>query len=740
MQMKSLFRLLATASCMTASIGIAAAQDQPAVSQDDTTGMQEIIVTAQRRSETVQKTPLAITASLGEDLRAKNINDIGALSNLLPNISIPVGVGPARITMRGIGLQGTGSNAEAPVAVSVDGVFIGRPEHVTNSFFDVNRVEAVLGPQGTLYGRNATAGAVNIITRDPTDTWQGFAQATVGNYGTLIGEAAVGGPLTDGVSMRVAYQGQRHRGYGKSADGKRINDLDTQAFRAKLKFEPTDNLSVLLSAEYFHEDDATDTFHYIRDSGFGPTNAAFAFGGIPAAPGKRFQNTNSNYPARLKKTNRMGSATVNWDVLDEVTVTSITSFAQSDYYNQFDLDSTQINIMNLSQKTDDKQFTQELRLSGETGRLTYVVGGFYLHDMMDYRFRVPLNTLMLGGSDFFAQGIGGLGKLRTNAEAIFGQLSYELTDWLGVDVGGRYSWENKRALADNFAFDTTTPYNLALEPDYIVSLPVRTFKDSRFTPKATLRVTPSDNVNLYLTYSEGFKSGGFNVAQVQPYFESEILKDIEGGAKIDWFGGKLRTNLSAFRYKYSNLLVQVLLPPPQIGTISTNAGSALLYGFEASVIAKPVDNLQIDLNAGYLHGRYKVYSSLNTEDPTGVVEDLRGKKLPFAPDYNINAGLQYRFNVGDGYLTPRAEVNWVGRTYYTSFNTEAESQAAYSRINLFLNYELPDKGWSVNLFVKNLTDNNVASLLTPANATIGGWVAGTALPPRTFGATVTKNF
>lgn len=726
------------------------APSTPAAPSNATSGnqdIQDIIVTAQRRAETVQSTPLAITASTGDDLRRRQITDVSGLSNTVPNVSIPAGHGPVHITMRGIGLSGSGLNVEAPVAFSVDGVFISRPDATNQAFYDVERVETVLGPQGTLYGRNATGGAINVITRDPTDEWEGYGQITVGNYSTLNGEAAISGPLANGVSIRIAYQGQRHSGYGVDGLGHDINDQNTQAFRAKLKITPTENLTFLIAGEYFDEDDSMDGLHYIRDSGFGPVNAAITLGASLPNPRDRWYNTNSTLPSIFRRTNRSGSLTANWDISSSLNLTSITAYRKYFILTQNDFDSSPLKLFSLLNSAKDKQFTQELRASGQIGNFNYVVGGFYFNDKLRNYYQAPINLLLIGGPDQVASGLRGLGELHTDAKAIFGQFGYDFTDWIGIDLGGRYSWERKVSIADKFDFSFTTPYTGTPAPffrygadPFSVVLPDRTFKDSRFTPKVTLRIKPARNVNAYLTYAEGFKSGGFNIGQASDPFNSEKLKDIEGGVKIDWFGGKLRTNFSAYHYKYSNLLVEILRPPPAVGTINANAGEAKLYGFEAAITAKPVQNLQIDANFSYSHARYTAFTAINTENPTGTLEDLKGNHLPFAPDVTIYLSAQYTIPTTFGDITPRLESNWVSRTYYTTFNTEAQSQKAYNRLNAYLNIQSPDGQWFGTAFVKNLTNNRVASALGPLSSFVGAYVGGLALPPRTFGVTLGRNF
>ncbi|WP_420605519.1 TonB-dependent receptor [Novosphingopyxis sp.] len=707
---------------------------------DDPIG--EIIVTAQKRSETLQETPLSISAVTGDELAQKQVTNINQLNGLVPNVQINTANGVAHITIRGIGIEFTQPGGEANVAYHVDGVYVSRPTATTDSFFDVERLEVVRGPQGTLYGRNATGGAINVITRNPTDYLSGYANVSVGNYGSVETAAAISGPLTDGVSARLAFATSDRGGYGEQGNNLPLDNQHTKAIRAKLKIEPLDVFSVVLSGDYFHQDDYSGTFNYIRIGDNGLPNVDVQFGGVIAD--NPFRDTTSLFPSGTKKDDWSLTAEANLDLSDNIILTSITGYRNTDYYSQWEQTSTNAGGGHYRQAEKADQFSEELRLSGDAGDLEYVLGAYYFKENQD-----------LIASDDYASQIFGVvpnyriagyaigGMLKTKAAAIFGQVGYEFSPQFGIDVGARYSWEKKTKFDEGFAF-SFAPYVEGELPPYEQFIPFDKVSSSAFTPKVTLRFEPTERMHLYATYSRGFKSGGFSIGTVSPAFEPQKLTDYEVGLKADWLGGALRTNLSAFYYDYSNLQVQFVTERDGAAiTEVKSAGEAKLYGIEASIIAVPVENLELSLDAGWLHSEYVVFSAIDPTRPTlngGAPLDLKGNHLTQAPSYTINAAIEKKFPMQAGDLSLRGEAHMVGRTYYTPFNTEPFSQSPYELFDAYANFEPTNGDWTFGLFIKNITDKTYLQSAGQQAPFAGGYVYGNAGPPRTYGARVEFRF
>jgi iron complex outermembrane receptor protein len=702
------------------------------VASGEAPALAEIIVTAQKRQETVQQTPLAISAFSGDALREQNVTDITQLNNMTPNVSVNVSNGVTRITIRGIGVDDQNPGGESNVAYHIDGVYEARPESQADSFFDVNRVEIVRGPQGTLYGRNATGGAINVVTNDPTDTLSGYGQVTFGNYNNVIVESAIGGPIASGVEGRLAVQSQNHSGYGTQGNGLPLDDLDTKAVRLKLKLDPRDDLSIVLSGDYFNQQDASGQFRYLRNGDAGTPPFDVLFGGILASD--PFRNTTNTFPNREWKNDGGFGSTVTWNESPGFTLTSVTGVRSTNFHNQYSYGSTNANTANLGQSDKASQESEELRASGDVGHFSYVTGLYYFHEDEKITATAHQQSELFGIlPNYTTQGYAIEGELVTVSQAAFGQLTYQFTPQWALDVGERYSHEKKAKYNEGYEF-SFVPFDPAAPPVYSGFVPYAQTTNSASTPKVTARYSPTRDVHLYATYAQGFKSGGFSLGTLAPAYAPQKIKDYEGGIKADWLDGRLRTDLSGFYYKYTNLQVEKTLtvngsPIDEI----VSAGSAKLYGMEASIVAAPIPAVRLNLDAGLIHSEYLVFSTVDATRPELGLLDLRGNHLSQAPKYTIGAGGQYTWAESYGTITLRGEGHFTGLTYYTPFNTPDYTQAPYHLFDGYLTFESPSNNWSVSLFAKNIGNVEYASSLIQGAAFLGSPVIGNAGPPRTFG-------
>lgn len=710
----------------------------------------DIVVTAQRRPETTQDAALAITAISGERLSISGVTDVLDLRSSVPNVQFGQAQAQARLAVRGIGLDTSAPGSEARVAYTLDGVYVSRPSAVLATFFDIDRIEVLRGPQGTLYGRNAIAGNINVITRDPTDTFEGFVQATVGNYDTLNIEGGIGGPIAPGISFRVAGQALNHSGYGRNINtGDEINDLETRAIRGKLKIEPADTVTILLSADYFTEEDTQGGYNYVRECSAGPPvcrSVGTRLGGTLASDPR---DTAASFGPSLKREIYGFAGNIDWNVSDRTTLTSVTGYRNSDVVNQYDQDYTALPLANYTGSDKSWTFSQELRVGHKAENFDVVIGAYYFHETDDGLITVPLDGRVFGRPAGLLQGFYSGGRIKTDAEALFGQIDYRLTDSLTVQLGARYSWEKKRKFDEIYQFDLTRPFNVNNPP--IAAAPPSAFcsaglnaglvdptgrcfidydesSDKAFSPKVTLKFEPTPDMMAYATFARGFKSGGFALTSVQRAFEPETLTDFEAGIKVDWLDRRLRTNFAAFHYDYKNIQAQRIS-----GSIIEvdNASSAEVYGFELEVVALPTDRLQLDLNAGYLHARYGEY--ITTSPFNGAVVNLEGNRLYGAPPYTIDAGIQYVVGTSFGDFTLRGEGHFVGKTYYSQFNEQLAAQDDYATFDAMVNFSSPDDRFYGSLFMKNISDEDVYVALSRNSAPMGSNTQGILYPPRTFG-------
>lgn len=780
----SLTRLMCGIAATTLMAPQAWAQENMAVDepqQQGTPGIGEIIVTAQKRSESAQKTPLAITAVSGDVLRASGISTVASIVQNVPSLQLGQFYGQANVTLRGITLGTINAGVENPIAFHVDGIYYGRPSAVLGAFFDVQRIEVLRGAQGTLYGRNATGGSINIITADPTDELSGFAQVTYGNYDHLNVEGAVSGPLSDKVQARIAARWDHRDGYGiNEATGNEIDDNNERAIRAKIKILPTDNLTIVLQGDYAKAH-SNGAIHLQGTVTGGPlTGTQSVIGGVPFTPGvpaSRLRNiSQENDPVLRTRFWGLGS-TISLD-LGTITLRSITGYRDTRSLSVGDIDLTSAPLISPFGLSDNaKQFSQELQVVGETGRSNWILGGYYFHEKEDGREVSAFNNVFLGlfGSPpatvYNARGLYSGSSITTNAFAIFGQYTYKFTDRLSVTVGGRYSIETKEQLNQN-NLDLVTPFDYSKLFDVPATLaiqcgkgvptigyagtgvtckPEETFK--AFTPKLGVEFQVTPQTLLYASYTKGFKSGTFNLGVAQNAVRPEKLDDYEVGIKTTLLDGRLRVNLAGFYYNYKDVQVYNGLPAQ---TYLENAATATIYGLEAEIAAKPIPALQFDLSGSWLHAeydRYKAYDQLRpagdgvTQVPnlggTGFLPgfDLEGNRLPQAPRLSGLFGASYTVFAGFGDFTLRGEVVHKSKMYITQFNTcPVGCVAAHTRFNASIRYDHADGRFYASLNAKNLGNKVLLTNGFAGTPLAGGIISGYLEAPRTVDFTIGYRF
>jgi iron complex outermembrane receptor protein len=705
-----------------------AADEAPAA---EPVGIQDIVVTAQKRSENVQSVPLAITALSGNALEQQHIASIASLVSAVPNVNFGTYGGAARIAIRGIGFDTINPGGEARVAYHLDGVYISRPAATFGTFFDVDRVEVLRGPQGTLYGRNATGGSINIITRQPTDNWQGYVRAGYGNYNAITSEGAIGGPIAQGVRFRVAFTTEDHDGWGKNVvTGHDIDNARRRGARGALSFDLGSSGKLDLSADYYHEHDRNYGNHYLGQANPAVTPSGFLFGGF--VPGN-VRNIANNFDPSNDRTFYGAAARVQFD-LGSVTLKSISAYRHSRYFITTDLDVTSAPLTIFQFFERGRQLSQEFQLSGESGRLKYLAGLYYFDEKIVGGSAIPLDRALVGLPALLTQGYRVEGNIHTKAAAAFGQADYAVTDTLTATVGARYSWE-KHHIDDYEQFDLFRPYPPVLAPSPIFTRSASS-TDKAFTPKVVLQYKPRRGVMFYVSASKGFKSGGFDVGDPSPAFRPESLWAYEAGVKSTFANGLVRINASGFYYDYKNLQVSKVV---NATVLIQNAASSVIYGAEAEITVIPYEGLQFDVSPAWLHSRYKDFSSANPATPANPNPvDLTGNQLTQAPSMAINAGAEYRWRMAGGHLSLRGEVNFQDRIYFTPFNEKAVSRAPNTKINAFLNYQ--GRRIDVSIYGRNLANRTTIANGLVSSAVVGLPVTGTLEAPRTYGIQVGYKF
>jgi len=677
--------LKATAAALMLSCSSQAlAQSQPG-EQANPEGLAEIVVTAQRREQNLQKTPVAVSA-LGEDLiKASRISDIGAITTHIPGFVLNyVSGSQVQIALRGAGSQVDGPFADQAVAVFVDDVFVGDESSLDFDLFDVQRVEVLRGPQGTLFGRNVVGGAVNIITKPPSETSEATVEATYGRFDQFDVRGMVGGALVgDVVSGQISFSLKNSDGaFRNGTTGNRVGQDNEQSVRAKLHFALSDDWEFTL------------TGNYNRDKGYGvPTDLSGDVDLIAGIdPSKSVVNLNFDG----------GYDTTAWGLTGRLerrfswgSFTSITAYRHSNSETSGDFDGTAFHAVEFNRQANRvRQFSQELRLAGKTETLDWV-GGLYFLDLDSNRTE---NLLVAGAPGSFldilvdgAEFPEILGQQAyVKSYAAFGQVTYHLTDKLRATVGARYTHDKKSGRA----------YCIlpGLQCGDVYDVPVSASWNA-FTPKFIADYDLSDDALLYATVSRGFKGGGFQAsapdttAASTPY-APEYAWNYELGIKARWLNNRLQTNVTAFHVDYSDLQTLQYEGPSQF---IRNAGKARVNGLEVELAAKPADFLDLYMNYSYLDAKYQ---KLIVED-----QDFSGNRINFTPKHSLSGGVNLNFETAAGSkIVLRSDISRRSKVYFSPDNPAQGASKYDALVNMSLSYTLPNSQWEFVVWGQNITN------------------------------------
>jgi len=703
-------------------------------------GLEEIIVTAQKRAENLQSVPIAVTAISGDDLAAKGVSDPQEFARLVPNMAFSNNYGETRITLRGLSFQDLATQGGEPrVAYHVDGEFLALAGDIDGTFYDIDRVEVNRGPQGTLFGRNAIAGTVNVITRGPTDTLSGYLNTEIGNYSTHNVDGAISGPLADGVSGRIAFRTRNHSGYDLNVPANvDVDNQDTDAVRGKLRLARSDNFTATLSADYTRERDRVGPL-FVGVDVPGATPLGVVLGG-QVSDG----NPRHNYSGQLPFTGKTSygfSLDARLDLGSDYSLVSLTSYRHSSFEYHYD-DGSSIPLQRSNGLERAEQLTEELRLQKDFSRGNFVVGAYfygqnYRMDSINPFYGPAALALGIPGAlaSGFSQGFTLGGNVNTRATAGFGQLTYNLTDTTTLIAGARYSWEKKRKFDEFFDFDVFNPF----DPNFVHTGPTLSGSVSynNFSPRVTLEQKIGPDRLIYATFAKGFKAGGFNVGGLAPAYQPETLTDYEAGFKFDLLDQKLRLNAAGFYYDYKNMQVVVA---QLTSNEFINAASAKIYGAELEITAVPVRGLEFDAAAAWLKSKFEHFDTFDPTNPSLGVISLAGNRLPFTPKYTLSYGAQYTFDTSVGPVTVRGDGRSTSQVYFDQFNSVENSERASTIVNASIGWADIKDRLTASVFVKNI-GNGLYKNGTFVNGGAIGWVInGSYDPPRTYGVRLGVKF
>ncbi len=702
--------------------------------------LEEIVVTATKVAQDIDSTPAAITAITADALGPGGIREIRDLALAVPNLSVGDQFGVNRTFIRGIGMTSIDLGADGAVAFLQDGAMIPRPSHQLAGFYDLEQVEVLRGPQGTLYGRGATAGVVNMVTKKPTEDLDGYATYTLGNYAATTVEGAIGGPIFgDTVMGRIAGKADRRDGYGTNlATNKPIDNRDAYAVRGSLRFKPSDTLDIVLMGDYFKEDDYNYAFHFFGTTVVPEDQLAHnLLGGqtifdyyAPRQPDQR--NIVSDADPINEREGTAASAIVDWGFAEGWNLRSITAWRDFDRYLLDDLDSSDVDMFGKNNYVEQSEsWSQDFTVSGQAVGIDWLMGANYFSESMYGEVKVPLTNLGLvfglPANTFDDGNYWQKGDVDVEAYGVFLQGRYSFTDSWALTLGARYNYE-KREGTGSFIFDAIG-----------VNVPTDREKSwDKVTPKVLLEYkTPNDGL-AYLQFTQGFKSGVINIGSLNEVIDPEFVDAYEIGYKMPFMDGRASLRTAAFYYDYTDLQVGFVNEQSVVQTI--NAASAENMGIEIELVARFTEGLTGNFSATWLDATYKEFVTGDYRDNFAQV-DLSGNNLQNAPEYTARAALDYvRPVTATGSIIASVEAAYQDDVYFTEFNNSDAFQEAYTTVNARLGYEGGEGRWHVTGWIRNATDELVISNNIITAPLYGSVRVGSLLPPRTYGVTLGYNF
>ncbi|GAB3091132.1 TonB-dependent receptor [Aestuariicella hydrocarbonica] len=672
--------------------------------------LEEIVVTAQRRAENLSDVPVAISAFTEDSLSRLGIDNVLDISASIPNTQVSASLGVTSIFLRGIGSNVLGVGADSSIAYHLNGVYVARARAQTGGFFDVERIEIVRGPQGDLYGRNATGGSVNVITRKPTEELTGGLSISYGNYNARRLEGVVSGPIVENtVLARFAGFSSQRDGYGENIiTGSEVDNLDEYGGRFSLDITPTSELSIGLVGDYYSADDSNGISHYLGSGRPDVQLTALKFGGVVPDD---IRDIAAEEDVGRDLTVQGLSATVSYDISDNLTLKSITGYRDSKSTMRSSIPGGSVLNAIITQYEEQDQISQEFQLLLNGNNWDMVLGGYYFREKVIGDVYFPL--YFAPGAKFHQEGVG-----ETRSYAAFAHVNYELSDRFTLIGGLRYSKETREA--DGEFTDPFVPVPTGGEKDW-----------DAVTPKVGIQFHPNKDLMLYASASKGFKSGSFIIGADAPPTDPEYLWSYEVGLKATLLQDRLQMNLAAFYYDYEDLVVTLVKGTPGGGTVvsNENAAAATIQGFEAEVSLQATEGLRLDLSLGYLDAEYDEYSTADPVYPERGELDLSGNRLTNSPKLTARIGAEYRV----GNLSVSGDVVFSDEVYFTPFNDKSNAyRPSYQMVNSQIKYDF-ESGLSLSIFGHNLTDEEVVGIQAISSSTFGYPKLGPLYAPRTFG-------
>jgi len=710
--------------------------------------LEEIIVTAQKRAQSLQEVPVAVTAISGDDINDAGITGLADISRQTPGFSMTqFNLAEPQMFIRGIGSTQDSAGSDAPVAMFIDEVYIGRAGGASMELYDIERIEVLRGPQGTLFGKNVVGGAISVHSAKPSDELMAKLGGTLGSDGLTSIKGLVNGALSDSVAGKFAFSKKDTDGYAQNiTTGQSTHDVDNISTRGQLFIQASDTLDITLAADY-SKDNNNGNCRVVGslDLDSRPLVPLYQ-AAVNATTGGDIRECASDAVSYQERDVSGVLAKLEWD-LPLGQLTSISAYRQSDYRWLDDLGGLPAAVLPLvvqdAAQEKAEQISQEIRFTSDLdGSVQFLAGYFHMRETVERgeRFYSQVGSLdptspygpngPLGAAVYVGGDVEFLQDVESTSHAFFGQADFELTEDLSVTLGARWSYDKKRAIQTaidheglghaGVPLNLNAPYHGEASEDW-----------EAFTPSFSVNYHINDDSFVYLTLAEGYKSGAFpgqstNLEFALTPLAPEQATNLEVGAKTEWFDQRLRLNISAYKMDYKDLQVFSLRG---FNLISDNA-EATSQGLDVEFVAALTENLQISGSWSYLDAEYDQYFSGE--------EDYSGNQLPNAPSHSRNIALSYLQPLETG-----GEVEFaLSYDYKSSFffdpdNSILRKEDPVELFNGSVTWQSADQDWQVTAWGRNLGNEEYR-----AHSVVSGF-AGTVdlyAPPRTYGLTVEHNF
>ena len=702
--------------------------------------LERITITAEKRLTLLDSTPAAVTALNGGKLAEQGLSTFFDVVTQVPNTSFTTGQGASQLFIRGIGNVFILAGGDPGVALYADGAYVSDQTSSNVSLFDLQRVEVLRGPQGALYGRNATGGAMNLISAAPTSTFQARAGVLFGSFNRKESEGFVSGPVfgeNSGTRMRLSYQVKSMDGYtdnplagtsnppvisGKSTTGPdHLDDLSSRALRLQSLSDIGDG-TLHLQAGHFYERDAGPSMPLLVDPVMIP---GVLFGVSPSTDPRIVKSQGaSNFI-------EANSLLARWEQpVGDATLNISASFRKSHANRLWDSDGTEAGVATSGFKTQSEDTSLDAHLAGESGALTWLVGAtalqFNQRQDIDIQTLLPFQVAPGVFVPFPVEFLLG-GKVRTESAALYTDLRYAFSPQLSLLAGVRLSHDRKTA--DEYQhIDPIAPLATGSpEPGNWTSVPGSLGLEYKFD-KSTL---------AYARYAHGFKSGAVNLGSLQgEMVKPENVDSIELGVKTDFWERRGTLGAALFSSRYKDMQVSQV---GQATVILANASKAQIDGAEIELQMRPVPSLTLGLSLGLMDPRYTDFTNTDLRNATPP-ENVKGNQLAMVSKANAAASAEYSATVGGLKTTLRVDYVWRDKVYFTEFNTPDAKQDAYGLLNLSASLRSAEQGWKLYGYVKNVTNETAITSMSIASPLLGAARQVTYTPPRELGLGLAFDF